>query len=106
MDGTGGTCTEICRGQNEENTSKKASRKKDKRSKRGASGILQLSAKAGTGMIEQLLMMVVCGMVCCLLCYAAAVPLRLIIFCDVQVPYVRNTVRKLYRCQGSHAQQL
>ena len=58
MDGTGGTCTEICRGQNEENTSKKASRKKDKRSKRGASGILQLSARAGTGMIEQLLMMV------------------------------------------------
>ena len=65
--GDGRNITEITprgSGQNEENTiasyeqKGKASRKKAKRSKQRASGILQLSAKAGTGMIEQLLMMV------------------------------------------------
>jgi hypothetical protein len=69
-------------------TSKKASRKKTKRSKQRASGILQLSAKAGTGMIEQLLMMVV-------LSAAAAIVQIIIAKCDAC--NVQSAVRTKYR---------
>ena len=115
MDGTGGTSRRSRRvvvvrmRRRSHSTSKKASRKKAKRSKQRASGILQLSAKAGTGMIEQLLMMVV--LVVCLL--PAAADIDTIANCKLQIAKCAKCctydvdLRKLYNAAGgSQMQQL